>query len=97
MLPLFLGQLEKLESLETGFLEDDGYGFFVRPEEKDSMVFNNTEGIFVGLDRSPAFFLHAQGPPRPVVLWAPLKNKDTRRKKLFNSIGEVVFCPSRKM
>src|SRR5215467_11232259 len=97
MLPLFLWQLEKLESLETGFLDHDGNRFFVRPEEEDSMVFNNTEGIFVGLDRSAAHFFHAQGSHRPVVLLGHLQNQDTRRKKLFNSIGEVVICPSRKM
>src|SRR5262249_53685768 len=97
MLPLFLGQLEKLESLETGFLEDDGYGFFVRPEEKDSMVFKNREGLLFGRDRGAALFFPAQGPHRPVVLLGPLKNQAPRRKKLFNSIGEVVICPSRKM
>src|SRR5262245_22760449 len=97
MLPLFLGQLEKLECLETGFLDDDGYGFFVRPERQHSRMFKHTEGVFVGLDRSAALFFHPQGSHPPVVLLGALQNKAPRRKKLFNSISEVVICPSRKM
>src|SRR5262245_50087872 len=97
MPPLSLGQLEKLECLETGFLDHDGNRFFVRPEEEDSMVFNNTEGIFVGLDRSAAHFFHAQGSHWPVVLLGHLQNQDTRSKKLFDSIGEIVICPLRKV
>src|SRR5215475_13354864 len=97
MLPLFLWQLEKLECLETRFLDRDGNRFFVSPKEKDSMVFNNTEGIFVGLDRGAPHFLHAQGSHRAVVLFGHLENQDTGSKKLFDSVGEIVICPSRKV
>jgi len=97
MLPLFLGKLEKFESLETRFLDHDGNGFFVRPKEKDPMVFNDIEGILVGLYRSAAHFLHAQGSHGPVVVLGHLQNQNTRGKKLFNPIGEVVACPRRKV
>src|SRR5262245_25637932 len=97
MLPLFLWELKKLECLKARFLDDGGNRFFIRPKEKDFMVFNNTEGIFVGLDRSAAHFLHAQGSHWPVVLLGYLQNQDTGSKKLFDAVGEIVICPPRQM
>ena len=61
------------------------------------MVLNDTEGILVGLYRSPAHFLHAQGSHRPVVVLGHLQDQNTSGKKLFNPIGEVVVCPRRKV
>ena len=97
MLLLFLGKLEKFESLETRFLDRGRDGFFVRPKEKDPMVFNDTEGVLVGLHRSAAHFLHAEGSHRPVVVLRHFQNQNPRGKKLFNAIGGIVVCPRRKM
>ena len=97
MRTLFLGKLEEFESLKTRFLDHDGNGFFVRRKEKDPMVFDDTERIFVGLHWSAAHFLHAEGSHGPVVVLRHFQNQNPRGKKLFNPIGEVVACPRRQV
>ena len=69
-----------------------GMDFLSEPRRKIPWSLTILKAILVGLHRSAAHFLHAQGSHGAVVVLRHFQNQNARGKKLFNPIGGIVFA-----